>query len=303
MVPAMHSFVRGLIRSRRVKAAALTSGAAEEFAKSYVAGTSIEHAVAAARRLVSQGLEVSLAYLPLSDSEDETPGMLAEVLVGLAGTAQGAEVSVKPSSLGLRRDVSAARRRLDTLCAQAAAHGAHVTLEMQGTAEFGDTVDLWRDISREHASLGLTLPSDIRASEPTLARIAKEQARVRLCVGSYPVPRHLGYRDEHDKDRALVRLLRRAMADGAYAMVATHHPTVIAIAQELARREGISPLGFEFQMFYGVRPLEHRRLADIGYRARTYIPFGPAWFEYLTTRIAARPRTLFSYLRAIRDKR
>ena len=93
------------------------------------------------------------------------------------------------------------------------------------------------------------------------------------------------------------------MEGGAYAMLASHDPTVIAIAQELSRRNGLGQDGFEFQMFQGVRPLEQRRLADIGYRSRTYVPFGPAWFEYLTTKIAARPRSAVSYLRAIADKR
>lgn len=85
-------------------------------------------------------------------------------------------------------------------------------------------------------------------------------------------------------------------------MLASHDPTLIAIAQELARRNAIARNGFEFQMFYGVRPLEQRRLADIGYRSRTYVPYGPAWFDYLSTKVAARPRTAFNYLRAVADK-
>lgn len=299
----INSAVRGLIRSRRVQAAAMGSGAAEEFAKSYVAGESIHDAVTVTQRLRAQGLAVSLAYLPRSDAETETTGMLIEALAALGDAAKGAEVSVKPSSLGLRVDAARAAERLDELCRATAEAGAVVTLEMQGIEGYDETLRLWRDARERGGQIGLTLPADIRRSEREAAAVAAEGARVRLCVGSYPVPASAAYRDEREKSLALVRCLRAVMESGGYAMVASHDPTIIAIAQDLAQRNAVGPGGFEFQMFYGVRPLEQRRLADIGYRSRTYVPFGPAWFEYLTTRIAARPRTLFSYLRAISDKR
>ncbi|MHA6512641.1 hypothetical protein [Tessaracoccus sp. Z1128] len=299
----LNSAVRGVIRSRRVQTSALASGAAEEFAKAYVAGETIDDAVAVTRTLVRQGLLVSLAYLPSSDSEAETPAMLCRALEALGADAAGVDISVKPSSLGLRDSPSSARDRLGELCRVSNAAGAVVTLEMQGTEEYDETLALWQQARDECDTIGLTLPMDIRRAERDASRVAAEGARVRLCVGSYPVPRSAGYRDEQEKSLALVRGVRRVMEDGGYAMVASHDPTIIAIAQDLARRNAVGRDGFEFQMFYGVRPLEQRRLTDIGYRSRTYVPFGPAWFEYLTTRIAARPRTLYSYLRAISDKR
>lgn len=299
----LNTAVRRLIRSPRVRGAALRSGAAEEFARSYVAGETIDDAVAVAGILRRQGLDVSLAYLSRSEDGLETPTRLVEALDALGDIAHGAELSIKPSSLGLRSDVAGARSRLDALCDAAGHAGAGVTLEMQGLAEYDETIALWRSARERWAHVGLTLPADIRRSEREARLVASEGGRVRVCVGSYPVPQSAGQRDEQAKSRALVRCLRAVMESGGYAMVASHDPTVIAIAQDLARRNAIGEDGFEFQMFYGVRPLEQRRLVDIGYRSRTYVPFGPAWFEYLTTRVAARPRTLFSYLRAISDKR
>ncbi|HSO68960.1 MAG TPA: proline dehydrogenase family protein [Arachnia sp.] len=299
----LNSAVRGVIRSRRVQESAMASGAALDFASSYVAGEGIDDAVAVTRRLQGQGLLVSLAYLPSSDDEAETTDMLCRALDALGESAKGVEISVKPSSLGLRDSPASARARLDDLCRVTTASGAVVTLEMQGTEGYDETLRLWSAARAGCDRIGLTLPADIRRSERDVERIAADGARVRLCVGSYPVPKAEGYRHESEKSLALVRCVRRAMEDHAYAMVASHDPTMIAITQDLARRNAVGREGFEFQMFYGVRPLEQRRLTDIGYRSRTYVPFGPAWFEYLTTRIAARPRTLYSYLRAISDKR
>lgn len=297
----VNSAVRSLIRSRRVQNAALGSGVAEEFAKAYVVPEE-SAAISVARTLRKQGLEVALAYLPTSEDESEAPGMILATMQDLGELADGAEMSVKPSSLGLRVDPARAATVLDELCTAADGCGARITLEMQGADEYDATLELWRGARESHETLGITLPADIRRAERDVAGIAAAGARVRLCVGSYPVPPSMGYRKERDKQLALVRCLRIAMESGGYAMLASHDPTLIAIAQDLARRNAIPRNGFEFQMFYGVRPLEQRRLTDIGYRSRTYVPFGPGWFEYLTTRIAARPRTVFSYLRAVADK-
>ena len=150
---------------------------------------------------------------------------------------------------------------------------------------------------------GRALASGAARRVAVVGPLADDGARLRLCIGAYPAPRTLGYRREQDKAKALVRCLRSAMERGGYAMVASHDPTIISIAQELARRNDIEPDGYEHQMFYGVRPLEQRRLVDIGHRCRTYVPFGPAWYEYLTAQISARPRAAYNYLRALGDKR
>lgn len=302
-MPRINSAARRLIRSRRVQGAAMATGVAEEFASAYVAGSDVSGAVKVADKLCSQGLLISLAYLSQTDDEAETPAKLAEALRELGDGAEGAELSVKPSSLGLRDDPASAAARLDELCSAAGESGAVVTLEMQGIDHYQATLDLWQKARESHSWLGITLPADIRRAERDVERIATDGARVRLCVGSYPVPKSLGYRTEVEKFCALVRNIRTAMEGDAYTMVASHDPTIIAIAQDLARRNGITQEGFEFQMFHGIRPLEQRRLTDIGFRSRTYLPFGPAWFEYLSTKIAARPRDAFSYLRAIADKR
>lgn len=297
----LNSVVRSVIRSKRVQNAAQGNGVAEEFARAYVVPEERD-AISVARKLRKQGLEISLAYLPASDDESEAPARILHTMESLGELAQGAELSVKPSSLGLRTDPRSAAAALDELCVAAGKSGAFITLEMQGAHEYEPALNLWRRARENHPELGITMPADIRRAERDIARMASDGARIRLCVGSYPAPPSQGFKRERDKQLALVRCLRVAMESGAYAMLASHDPTLIAITQDLARRNAVPRGGFEFQMFYGVRPLEQRRLTDVGFTSRTYIPYGPAWFEYLSTRIAARPRAAFSYLRAVADK-
>lgn len=295
--------IRRLIRSDHIKALALTAGPAQETVRRYVVGETQESAVREVARLRKQGLEVAFAYL---GNEADGAAAAAEVdgLLALLGPdARGVEFSVKPLTIGVDTDPQEAERCLRRIAAGADATGATVTLEMQGVAVFQQTLDLWGAVHADHPRVGITLPVEVLRSKQVADDLAAAGARIRLCVGSYPVPRGAGYRKEHDKSLALVRCLRAVMEGGGYAMLASHDPTIIAIAQDLADRSGVGRDGFEFQMMMGVRPLEQRRLVDIGYRCRTYLPYGPAWFEYLTTRIAARPRIAYSYVRTLLDQR
>lgn len=292
--------LRRLIRSRRLRRVALASGALEELASPYIAGQDPEGASDTAAVLRSRGLDVSFSYLPVPEQEGQTPDELHRLLEMLGEDARGVELSVKPSQLGLRDSQQRATDTLRHLMGTADDAGALVTLEMQGHAEYRETLRLWREVHADHPDLGLTLPVDILRAERDCRSIVDDAPRLRLCVGSYPLPKALSHQKEHDKSKALVRCLRVAMEGGARTLLASHDPTIIAIAQDLHRRTGSE---LEFQMFYGVRPLEQRRLTDIGHRSRVLLPYGPGWFEYLLTRVTTRPQTAVSYLRAVLDKR
>ena len=296
------SLVTRLIRSRPLMQAARDSPAVQELAQQWFAGELITDAVFLAAKLRRQGLSLSFHHLPASD-ELNTAAQLSHLLEALGPDAKGVELSVKPSTIGLRESAVLAEDTLRGLTTTADDHGAVVTLEMQRPEEYQPTLDLFRAVRADHESCGITIPANFRRAEADCRDLAREGARVRVCVGSYPAPHTVAISGEHNKSRALVRCLRILMESSAHPLVATHDPRIIAIAQDLAKTNGRRRDDFEFQMLLGVRPLEQRRLVDIGLTARTYVPFGTGWYEYLAMRIAARPRTLLSYGRAVLDKR
>lgn len=296
-------WVRWLVLGSWVARRAARDPGVWELASNYVAGQEVGDAIEVASRLRRQGLRLGFSYLSADHDFDDTRTVMDELLERLQDASAGSEVAVKPSSLGLKESARRAGEALEELCAMAEQRGAHVTLEMQWPADYDDVMDLYRKVHEDHPMLGITLPANLLRVETECRRLGAEGARVRLCVGSYPAGRAVCHVSEHDKALALVRCLRILMESRAYPMLATHDPRIIELAQELALRNGRGPESFEYQMFHGVRPLEQRRLADIGLRCRTYIPFGPGWYGYLATRMAARPRILFSYARALLDKR
>ncbi|MGH3322162.1 MAG: proline dehydrogenase family protein, partial [Streptosporangiaceae bacterium] len=89
------------------------------------------------------------------------------------------------------------------------------------------------------------------------------------------------------------------MAGGGYPMVATHDPRLVEIASSLGALHGRMKDSFEYQMLYGVRPAEQRRLTAAGARVRVYVPYGTQWYSYLVRRLAERPANLAFFLRSL----
>jgi proline dehydrogenase len=90
------------------------------------------------------------------------------------------------------------------------------------------------------------------------------------------------------------------LAGDGYPMFATHDPTLVAIAADRAAAHATK--AFEFQMLYGIRPDEQRRLAAAGHTVRVYVPYGAEWYGYLMRRLAERPANLAFFGRALVSK-
>ena len=92
------------------------------------------------------------------------------------------------------------------------------------------------------------------------------------------------------------------MAGDGYPMVASHDPRLVAITGDLVRRNGRAQGSYEYQMLYGIRPLEQARLAAAGEKMRVYVPYGDEWYGYLVRRMAERPANLVFFLRSLATK-
>jgi proline dehydrogenase len=104
-------------------------------------------------------------------------------------------------------------------------------------------------------------------------------------------------------DRSYVRCLKILMSGAGYPMVATHDPRLIEIAGSLAAQNRRVQGSYEYQLLYGVRPEEQRRLARIGEKVRVYVPYGDEWYGYLMRRLAERPANVAFFLRSLISKK
>ena len=221
-------------------------------------------------------------------------------------TVRPLEVSLKLSALGaaLPRDgAKIARDNAHTICERAQRVGAWVTVDAEDHTTTDSTLSIVRDLRAEFPWLGTVLQAYLKRTLGDCEEFAASGARIRLCKGAYDEPASVAYRDREGVTDSYLRCLRVLMAGSGYPMVASHDPEIIDAVPAMAGENNRGADGFEYQMLYGIRDAEQRRLADAGNHVRIYVPFGTQWYGYFVRRIAERPANLTFFLRALAERR
>jgi proline dehydrogenase len=296
--------------SPRLRALIMAAPQTRAIVDSYVAGETADDAVRVTRALRAAGLLVTLDYLGEDTKDPAQATSVTEEYVQLLGklAAEGltqggvAEVSVKPTAVGLFLGTAMAADNIARICAAAAQAGTTVTLDAEEHEAIEPTLQITAQLRAEFGDLGHVVQSCLRRSEADCRALAARGVRVRLCKGAYSEPESVAFTARRDVDLSYARCLRALMNGPGYPMVATHDPRLIEITGSLALLTGRAPGSFEYQMLYGVRPAEQRRLANTGARMRVYVPYGGDWYGYLVRRLAEQPSNLAFFLRSLRSK-
>ena len=272
----------------------------------FVAGAGHADAVRAAGELVAGGLSVTLDHLG-EDTTDEAGADAAvraylRVLAELRSAAltDRVELSVKLSALGLRLDERLASDNAATIAAAAEAAGTTVTLDMEDHGSVDATLRVLARLRRRYPGTGAVLQAYLRRTLDDCAALAGSGSRVRLCKGAYAAPDAVAFGVRHAVDVNYVRCAAVLLAGAGYPMFATHDPRLIAVLRDRTQACNRKPGSYEYQLLYGVRPDEQRRLAGAGETVRVYVPYGEQWYGYLMRRLAERPANLGFFLRALR---
>jgi proline dehydrogenase len=297
-----------LARSERIKELVSRMPVSSGIVARYVAGESTAAAVAATRRLAEDGRYATLDFL----GEDTLDEKQAEATVtaylallddlAAAGLARQAEVSVKLSAIGQALPDVGSKLSLENarrICRAARNAGTTVTVDMEDHTTTDQTLATLHELRKDYPETGAVLQAYLRRTEDDCRALAHEGSRVRLCKGAYNEPEEVAFQRRHDVDKSYVRCLKVLMAGQGYPMVATHDPRMVRIAGALATRYGRTPGDHEYQMLFGIRSDEQRRLAAAGHTVRVYVPYGDQWYGYLMRRLAERPSNLTFFLRSL----
>ena len=304
---------RGLLAasaSPRLRQLIMTAPQTRAIVESYVAGDIADDAVRVTRSLRASGLLVTLDYLGEDTTDEAQAAAVADEYVSLLGklSAEGlthggaAEVSVKATAIGLGLHPGLAQRNIAHIATAAREAGTTVTLDAEHYEVIEPTLRIAAALRAEFPDLGCVIQASLRRSEADCRSLAGYGTRVRLCKGAYSEPESVGYVSRRDVDRSYARCLRVLMNGSGYPMLASHDPRLIEITGSLAMLTGRGPDSFEYQMLYGIRPGEQRRLANTGARMRVYVPYGADWYAYLIRRLAERPRNLAFFLHSLGSK-
>ncbi|RLP09730.1 proline dehydrogenase family protein [Propionibacterium australiense] len=283
--------------------------ATRELIGRYVAGETLDELTEVLADQRYKGLAVSVDALLPEAADDAAAGVNERSYLGCldalaeAGLSAGADINVKPSALlapGGGQDLLHAR--LERICATASTAGADVTVHVNGQDAVEPALAVTARLRRDFPRTGVVLLAGLRRTESDCRVLAADGARIRLCKGDRGAGRGT-FPSRHAVDLSYVRCLRVLMASDAYPVIATHDPRLVEIALDLAGQHRREPGDHEFQMLYGVRPYEQRRLADIGRTMRTCVPFGPGWYAYFLQRVADHPANGALYARSLLGRR
>jgi proline dehydrogenase len=305
-----------LAKSDKVKKLVSTMPVSSGIVTNHVPGEGTEDAVTATARLLDDGLHVTLDFLGEDtldlEQAEATVAAYLDVLQELAarGLSRNAEVSVKLSAIGqaLPDSIAGGGHKIAlenarTICRAARNAGTTVTLDMEDHTTTDSTLTILRELRKDFPETGAVLQAYLHRTEADCRTLAYEGSRVRLCKGAYKEPETVAFQDRLDVDKSYVRCLKVLLAGQGYPMIATHDPRMIEIASSLASRYGRAKGTYEFQMLYGIRPDEQKRLGGAGETVRVYVPYGTEWYGYLMRRLAERPQNLSFFAKSLISKK
>lgn len=266
----------------------------------FVAGDTLASAVSAATELNDAGMAVSLDHLGEHVADmDEADGATAAYLACLdqiAASGIDANISVKLTQLGMGLDDAAAAANLDTLAVAATSAGTTVTVDMEESEHTESTVEMFAAAQECHGNLGIAIQAYLHRSAADLDRIIPLGGHIRLCKGAYAEPESIAYQGS-DVDSSFDRLGSLLMNSKCVEpAIASHDDNRLAPILALAEHRN-QP--WEFQMLYGVRRDRQTELVSAGHQVRVYVPYGEAWYPYLTRRMAERPANVMFFARAL----
>lgn len=297
----MRALLLRLSESKRLAPLMMRNRASRRVARRFVAGETLDEAVAAARALNQSGRSVSLDLLGENVSSEAGARRAAESYIAIfdriAHEGLDANVSLKLTQLGLDLNHTLCTELLERIVTHAARLNNFVRVDMEGSHYTERTVETVKQVRARHENVGTVMQAYLHRTGGDVANLIASGCRIRLCKGAYQEPPTIAFAKKADVDANYTRLMKALLPSGIYHGIATHDPAMIHATKEFAREQGIGPDRFEFQMLYGIRGDLQARLVREGYRLRVYVPYGSEWFPYFMRRLAERPANLMFFLR------
>jgi proline dehydrogenase len=298
-------------RSKKLEKIVSTSPLSKGVVNRFVAGYGTADVVKKVAELHQLGIYTTIDRLgedtlDLSQA-DQTVAAYKELLRALhaAGQTHMAEVSVKLSAVGQALGADGEKIALENakqIVEVANEVGTTVTFDMEDHTTIDSTLRILNEIRKTTPTIGGVLQAQLHRTSDDVSAHAFSGSRIRLCKGAYAEGPEVAFVERTEIDKAYVRDMRTLLESAAYPMLATHDPRLIEIGQALALRTGRAKDSFEFQMLLGVRPEEQKRLVELGYKVRVYVPYGDEWYGYLMRRMAEKPSNLALFVKSLASK-
>ncbi len=264
------------------------------FAKGYIAGEDLGAAVATTKELNSKGMVATIdilgEFIKTKEEAISFKQQCLDILNGIDKEGLDANLSLKPTQMGLELDKNFAFENIREIVALAASLNNFVRIDMEDHPCTDDTLEFFRRLRDEFPGhVGVVVQSYLRRTLDDVENLSDGPLNFRLCKGIYNEPRRVAYKDMEIINRSFTCCLEKMFEKKAYVGIATHDEKLVFEAQQLINRFGLKREEYEFQMLLGVDPELRDLLVEQGHRLRIYVPFGEKWMPYSRRRLKENP--------------
>jgi proline dehydrogenase len=263
------------------------------FSKKYIAGETLQAGIDLVKKLNLKGIYATMDVLGESVKNKEesiqAKNKAMEVLDAIEKNKLMANLSIKPTQMGLAIDENFAYEQVLELVKKAANYKNFVRIDMEDSPFIGKTLNLYKRIYEQYKNVGIVIQSYMKRSYDDVLILNKIGTNYRLCKGIYVEPASIAYKDRQTVRDNYLKILDAMFKDGNYVGIATHDKPLIEAAYKRIKEKNISKHKFEFQMLLGVREDLRDKINNDGYKIRIYVPFGIDWYAYSVRRLKENP--------------
>lgn len=265
-------------------------------ARRFVAGDATDQAIECVRRINQNGMVAMLNYLGeyvfTEEAAYEATENCLKTLDAIHNSGIDSNLSVKITSLGLDISKDLCLQNLRLILDRARLYGNFVRIEMEDYAHCQLTLDIYKELLKEYENIGTVIQAYLYRTEEDIIDLNRYNANLRLVKGAYKEPISIAFQKKSDVDENYEKIIKMHLSNGNYAGIATHDDVMVEKVINFTEKQGIPKTQFEFQMLYGIRSDLQKKLANMGYKVRIYVPYGTDWFGYFMRRLAERPENV-----------
>jgi len=272
-------------------------------AQRYVAGEDVADAVATIRKLNAEGAMATVDVLGEEVREPSKAEAAVEQYLGLLDTIErekiDANVSIKPTMLGLKIDEETCHTHIRTIVSRAAELDNFVRIDMEDHTCTDATLEIFRRLLGDVGHVGVVLQAYLHRTADDINALLPLKPNIRLCKGIYREPRTIAWKQYETVRANFIYTMEKLLQGGAYVGIATHDTHLVWAGMATTDRLGLDSKEYEFQMLLGVDPELRRMILDRGHRLRVYVPFGRDWYPYSMRRLRENPTVAHHVTRAM----
>ncbi|OGU77856.1 MAG: proline dehydrogenase [Ignavibacteria bacterium RBG_16_34_14] len=264
------------------------------FSKRYISGENLEDAVNLVKSLNEKGIYATIDVLgeAIKNKKEalEDKSKCLEVLEAIKNNNLKANLSIKPTQMGLGLDEEFAYQQVSELVEKAKRINNFVRIDMEDSPHTDSTFRLYRRLREKYNNVGVVIQSYLKRSYNDVVELNKLNTNYRLCKGIYIEPAEIAYKERQKVRDNFVNILKEILKAGNYVGIATHDEYLINESYRLIKELNVPKDKFEFQMLLGVKEDLRDKINADGYKIRIYVPFGKQWYKYSIRRLQENPQ-------------